>query len=81
MLAPTIHMNGTSRKELQSLNMSAYLTLQAAAATLAKAVPNGRDYYPQGAGAIVHAMREHRQRLSMLQACITEIETILESLV
>lgn len=61
-IKPTIHLNGTSPKELLELYRNAYRAVNAADAALDAAGPNGRDYYPHGPGVISQAIDEHYAR-------------------
>jgi hypothetical protein len=51
-MKPTVHLNGTAREELFEQYLSAGHALQDALAAMAKASPNGRDYYPSGPDAL-----------------------------
>lgn len=65
---PTVHMNGTSKRELvESYEKAAYAIAQAQDA-LSACSPNGRDYYPQGNDAISKAMAEFSQAMEHLEA-------------
>lgn len=77
---PTIHLNGTAREELLSQLCDAITAIMAAMDTLAKACPNGRDYYPQGPDAIQEALRQHANRLHNLKAVLDELNEIGEAL-
>lgn len=77
---PTIHLNGTSREALLEGYCEAVHALHEAGRKLAAAAPNGRDYYPQAAGAINVAMDQHEARMTKLREIITELETIAEAL-
>lgn len=80
MILPTIHRNGTSRSALLSDAEDAYDALQKAIKALYDAGPNGRDYYPQGPGALITAVAEHDSRIDRLRSVADEIETIMEHL-
>lgn len=73
---PTIHLNGTSREELNKGYMAAYYALKAAIDALAETGPNGRDYYPQGDRAIGEAIDQHRARMMRLAGVMEEIEAL-----
>lgn len=75
---PTVHLNGTSKKELVEQLMTAHTALGEAYSALQAAAPNGRDYYPQGPGAIQLALREHGERLQALQKIRDELVVIFE---
>lgn len=74
MMLPTIHLNGTHPRDLLADLMDAMAAVRTALHTVTKAGPNGRDYYPQGSGAIHIAMEEHEQRLAHLRTVLTDLE-------
>lgn len=78
MTLPTVHLNGTHPDELLNGFVEAYRALGEAGDALAKAGPNGRDYYPQGHEAVTAAMEEHRVRLFTLQHIREEMLTLAE---
>ena len=78
MMTPTIHLNGTSKRELLEQQLTAMNAVSAARAALAAAAPNGRDYYPQGNEAIQHALDEHATRLGYLETVFAELEAIAQ---
>jgi hypothetical protein len=67
MRTPTIHMNGTSPEQLVEQLMKAYRAVDDAMSALAEAAPNGRDYYPQPAGAYSQARSERNAALAQLR--------------
>jgi hypothetical protein len=73
MRLPTIHINGTSAKDLTEGYLTAYRAVGDAIDAVAKAGPNGRDYYPQGGEAIQEACNEHRARLVKLSEVQNEL--------
>lgn len=73
---PTIHMNGTSGRDLAEGYADAYRAVDAAIDAVAKAGPNGRDYYPQGAEAMSRATIEHRERLEALRKVYEELQEL-----
>jgi hypothetical protein len=77
-MIPTIHLNGTSREELIRQLQQAVTALTEAHRALENAAPHGRDYYPQGKGAIQQAVIEHRERLMRLGDIQEEILAILD---
>jgi len=78
MKHPTIHLNGTSAKDLYEQYSSAIDAIRNAESKLAEAYPNGRDYYVQGPGAIIEATDEHRSRLLRLASVREELEQLIE---
>ncbi len=77
---PTIHLNGTSRDALLEAYCDAIQALHAAGRKLAATYPNGRDYYPQKAGALGIAINQHEARMNKLREIIRELNTIAESI-
>lgn len=77
ILAPLVHMNGTSRDGLTEPLEAAYGAIEAAYRALKLTAPNGRDYYPLSPGSIDRATNEHRDRLRKLDSLRMEIEALL----
>jgi len=77
---PTIHMNGTSKKELLEALQTAYLAIGEAKKALAQTSPNGRDYYPSGPDAINKAQDEHFDRMARLISVQKELAEIAEGI-
>lgn len=63
MMKPTVHLNGTSKKELLQGLLDAIHALHVAEEAVGKSYPNGRDYYPQGPDAILKAVAEYDARV------------------
>ena len=78
MLVPTVHLNGTSAENLTRQLIEARRALRNALQAVDETAPNGRDYYPQGEGAIGVATREHLSRLERIQAVLGELNEMLE---
>ena len=78
MRLPTIHINGTSAKQLLEDHCDAAHHVREALAALARCAPNGRDHYPQGPDAIQDAQREHMARADKLRAVLADLEKIAE---
>ena len=78
MTLPTIHRNGTHAGDLLEGVLDAKLAINDAIAKLREAMPNGRDYYPQGNDAINQALREHAAREQRLSDVIAELDQIAE---
>lgn len=76
---PTVHLNGTSRHDLQRGYELAMLKTCDAINAVSDAYPNGRDYYPQGPGAITKAMAEHQSRYERLCAVRDELIKLYKS--
>lgn len=77
MIAPTIHINGTSGEELVSQLASAGHALEYALTAVAQAAPNARDYYVKGDTAFREATTDHVSRLERLRSVSREIVDLL----
>lgn len=66
--APTVHLNGTSHRELYNGYEEAYHAVRAAQEAISNIEFNARDYYVQGDNAFTKA-RDHRneQRQALAQ--------------
>ena len=76
MITPTIHLNGTSARDLAEVYSNAARAVDEAIDAIAQASPNGRDYYPQGPDAMAKAVDEHSARLEALRQIRTELEEL-----
>jgi len=76
MMIPTVHLNGTSKEGLIEQLCEASQAIELAYSALKRAVPNGRDYHPQGPDAIYKATEEHMDRLHRLDAIKKEIDDL-----
>ena len=70
-------MNGDSKATLLSDNAAARDAINNAIDIVAKAAPNGRNFYPQGDGAINEAIAQHIKRVECLEAIRQEFEKII----
>lgn len=77
MTLPTVHLNGTSARDLLTQYQRALKSVQAAVDDIAETYPNGRDYYPQGDGVVYVAMQEHRERVDALMLVRDELARIV----
>lgn len=77
MTIPTVHLNGTAKDRLIETLCAASNALDAAYEALKEAAPNGRDYYPQGPGAMEAAQNEHMARLRAVDAVKGEIDRLM----
>lgn len=73
---PTIHLNGTAQADLLQQATDAADALRTAREVLREMTPNGRDYYPQAAGAYDRAINEHVARMQRLDAVLGEVEAL-----
>lgn len=80
MIHPTVHLNGTSRDQLEEQTTAARRAVNAAIKAFAEAYPNGRDYYPQGDGTIGQAMREHDAEAAKLRSVLAWLDARAEYL-
>lgn len=81
MRTPTVHLNGTSRDELDSQLGRARETLRLALDALHDATPNARDYYPQGEDAFREAAAEHAARVSAIRRVLADIGAMHEAVI
>lgn len=80
MMIPTVHMNGTSKKELFRQLFEAASAVTKAIDALNHATPHGRDYYLQGDDAIDRALAEHKARRAKLESVHEDIVQIATAL-
>jgi len=76
MILPTIHLNGTSAKELCEQYSTAAFAVRDAINAVQNSSPHGRDYYPQGNCNCARAQHEHSQRLDALESIYRELEAL-----
>lgn len=81
MKVPTIHLNGTSRGELERQLADVGVAARNFIEALGEAAPNGRDYYPQGNDAIKEAIKEHCNRVDLVKKVLDEITEIYSAVV
>lgn len=76
---PTVHLNGTSKRELASQLETAANSLRAAIQALEEASPNGRDYdLFANADSFTNASDQHRARHERLCVVYSELMDIWE---
>lgn len=80
LLAPLIHLNGSSAVNLLVGYGDASAALRKALDTLYACAPNARDYYPQGDTAYRQAAAEHEKRIRAVDSVLGEIEMIVENI-
>lgn len=80
-ITSTIHLNGTSKEDLDCQIFRVRQALDCAIMAIEKAGPNARDYYPQEKGAFLIAQNEHRGRIERLVGVAKELEAIHEAIV
>lgn len=73
VIAPIIHLNGTSADRLKEALSEAYLRLGDATEALRQCCPNGRDYYPEP-GRMKLAEEQHYRRIKVLRDLQAELE-------
>lgn len=77
VIAPTIHLNGTSGADLIDQNREVFDALQIVLKKMREATPHGRDYYVQGPEAYATARREFEARYAQVQLVADTYEEIL----
>lgn len=73
---PSLHLNGTGECALRQQYSDALSALSKASAALRATAPSGRDYYPQGDGALRRAEDEHEDRMERLESVRDELLAI-----
>lgn len=68
MIFPTVHLNGTSKNQLERSYQDAYAAVLRAECAAQKIEFNERDYYPQGPGAWEEAKRQAQEVAGHLEA-------------
>lgn len=76
LVAPTLHLNGTSGSELLKQITDAYCAVAEARRIHGLAVPHMRDYYLQEGRQYRLALEQHRQRAEALAAVEADLEKI-----
>jgi hypothetical protein len=80
IIAPTIHLNGTSGRDLHHQVSEALHAARAAAAALSPSAPNARDYYVQDPEAFAIAQEQFRLRMADLGRITHELTEILDAI-
>ncbi len=80
MTFPTVHLNGTSARDLLNDVCKQLNALNAALEVMAATGPNARDYYPQGSMAFPLARQEHSDRMDKIRMVIAEVGQTAEYL-
>jgi hypothetical protein len=81
MKFPTIHMNGTSGKDLLEQNLAVQDALRQLLVAMANAGPNGRDYYVQlQQDGFNVAQDEHHARLAKVRELFTDYDQLVENI-
>lgn len=74
LVPPTIHSNGTSKKELVELRVAVTEAAQALLDAMKLAAPNARDYYPQGHEALSLARAAWLERMEAVERLQDEVQ-------
>ena len=81
IIAPLVHMNGTSKDVLQCDLMNAARKIREAQDALRETCPNARDYYPlKEPGAFQRARDEYWVRQEHLQLVYNELLALFEAI-
>lgn len=78
MILPTIHSNGSDKRDLFDGYIAAILAVESAIDATSRAAPHGRDYYVQGPDALRQATAEHQRRVQQLNAVCLELVKLAE---
>ena len=76
IVTPTIHINGTDGRELLFEIQRVMASLAQARDALRLAMPNARDYYPQGGDAYSEARKAFGERWNALSLMLDEFEAL-----
>ena len=77
LMVPSVHLNGTAKKDLIEQILDVIRQLRKVQAAMAEATPHGRDYYVQTSQAIHQAMSQHVVRAHTINELITDYEEIV----
>jgi len=77
MLIPTVHLNGTSGRDLLEQQQAVLDALRAVREAMVAAMPNGRDYYPQGENAIGEAREAFRKQYHIIGNMILAFDAVM----
>ena len=77
MRTPTVHINGTSRDDLENQQIAVVHAADKLLTALSNASPHARDYYVQDDMAAVEAAREHRVRIEAVVKIYNDAMDIL----
>lgn len=79
-LAPTVHLNGTSKDELITGFANQYEALTAALRCMERYAPNARDYYilKEGGSKFIAATAAHTKRLEAIEQMREDLYAMLE---
>jgi hypothetical protein len=77
---PTVHLNGTSRDELERQLHDAYAAAGVFMEVLRETSPNARDYYVQDDGAFRIAQAQYVERLTKLESIRGDMLAIYEGM-
>lgn len=77
MLIPTVHLNGTSGQDLLEQQQAVLDALRAVREAMVAAMPNGRDYYPQGEDAIGEAREAFRKQYYIIGDMILAFDAVM----
>ena len=80
MIFPTVHLNGTSKKDLLRSIEEAHSQIREAINSMADVAPNARDYYVQGGGAYKIARIGHCERVQKLLDVKKDLEALARSI-
>jgi hypothetical protein len=81
LAVPTVHMNGTSKKELLEQYKNAFTAVTTAVTELCKSSPHARDYYTQKGDQYPVARKQHESRLKRLNSVAAELESIAVAII
>ena len=76
LITPIVHGNGTSKSALLEQQLEIMNNLRGALKAMREATPNGRDYYPVSADAVVEARDAFNERYNAINQIFADFEKI-----
>lgn len=76
LIAPTIHLNGTSKASLMAEYLAALEAMRNAIEAVQAITVHGRDFYVKEEGALLKATSQKRKQLTALDSVYAELEQI-----
>jgi hypothetical protein len=80
MMLPTVHLNGTSKNELEKQALEAAEALAASLDALYRMTPHDRDYYVQTPQAGQLARDEHQKRCHVVLEVLEDVQALQRAL-
>ena len=79
-VVPTIHLNGTAKRDLQEAIATAGAAILKAEEALRGTCPHARDYYVQPVNGFTRAVEEYVSRKSRLESVYQELVAVFSAI-